>query len=90
MSNATQDAAFVRELVQGVIVENYIGCATLAVLVYDSSKPSPIYANLSNSELVLSIDKEVRLQVQLWSTRAYSNDQGGLLLGIVSLQVSCS
>ena len=59
MSNATYDAAFVREVVQGVIVENYINCATLVVLVYDTSKPSLIYAKLSDSELVISLDKEV-------------------------------
>ena len=63
MSNATYDAAFVREVVQGVIVENYIEYATLAMLVYDTGKHSLIYANLSDSELVLSLDKEVRLQV---------------------------
>ena len=69
MSNATYDAAFVRETVQGVIVEKYINYATLAVLVYDTGKHPLIYANLSDSELVLALDKEVCLQViQLWST----------------------
>ena len=63
MSNATYSAAYVREVVQDVIVTNYIYCVTLAVLVYDTSKPSLIYANLSDSELVLSLDKEVHLQV---------------------------
>ena len=63
MSNATYDAAFVREAVQDVTVENYIVCAILAVLVYDTSKPLLIYASLSDSEIVLSLDKEVRLQV---------------------------
>ena len=68
MSNATQDAAFIQETVQGVIVQNYISYATLAVLAYDTGKPSLIYATLSDSELVLSLDREVRLQVvQLWS-----------------------
>ena len=68
MSNATQDSVFVREVVQDVIVENYIDCATLVILIYDTGKPSLIYANLSDSELVLSVDKEVCLQVtQLWS-----------------------
>ena len=67
MSNATYDAAFVREIVQDVIVENYIGYATLAVLIYDTGKHSFIYTDLSDSELVLSLDKEVRQQViQLW------------------------
>ena len=67
MSNATYSAAFVREVVQGAIAQNYIYCATLAVLVYDMSKPSLIYINLSDSELVLTLDKEVRQQViQLW------------------------
>ena len=69
MSNATQDAAFIREIVQDSIVQNCIDYATLAVLVYDTGKPSLIYANLSDSELVLSLDKEVCLQViQLWCT----------------------
>ena len=67
MSNAAYDAAFIREVVQGTIVEDYINCATLVVLVYDTSKPSLIYANLSDSEPVLTLDKEVRQQVvQLW------------------------
>ena len=69
MSNATYYAAFVRGTVQGTIVENYIEYAILAVLVYDMGKPSLIYANLSDSEIVLSLDKEVCLQViQLWCT----------------------
>ena len=69
MSNATQDAAFVREIVQGFFVQNCIDYATLAVLVYDTGKPPIIYANSSDSEIVLSLDKEVRLQViQLWCT----------------------
>ena len=69
MSNATYDAALVREVVQGAIVENYINYATLAVLVYDMSKPSLIYASLSDSEIVLYLDKEVCIQaIQLWST----------------------
>ena len=70
MSNATYyDAAFVREIVQDFFVLNCIDYATLAVLVYDTGKPSLIYANLSDSEIVLSLDKEVCLQViQLWST----------------------
>ena len=63
MSNATQDASFVREIVQGLFVQNCIVYATLAVLVYDTGKPPLIYANLSDSELVLSLDKEVCLQV---------------------------
>ena len=63
MSKATQDAAFVREVVQGIIVENYIIYSTFVVLVYDTGKPSLICPNLSDSELVLSFDKEVRLQV---------------------------
>lgn len=68
MSNATQDAAFVRENVQGSIVENYIDYATLVLLVYDTSRPSFIYANLSNSEPVLALDKEVRPQAsQSWN-----------------------
>ena len=67
MSNATYDAAFVREAVQGIIVEKYINYATLAVLIYDTGKHSLIYTNLSDSELVLTLDKEVRQQViQLW------------------------
>ena len=67
MSNATQDAALVREIVQDAIVANYINFATLAVLVYDMSKPLLICANFPDSELVLTLDKEVRLQVvQLW------------------------
>ena len=66
MSNATY-AALVRELVQNVIVENYVEYATLAVLVYDTCKHSLIYANLSDSEPVLTLDKEVRQQVvQQW------------------------
>ena len=69
MSNATYDAAFVREAVQGIIVEKYINYATLAVLIYDTGKHSLIYTNLSDSELVLSLDKEVCLRVvQLWCT----------------------
>ena len=69
MSNATQDTEFVREVVQGTIVGNYMNYANLAVLVYDMGKPSLIYANLSDSELVLSLDKEVCLQfVRLWRT----------------------
>ena len=69
MSNATYDAAFVRETVQGTIVENYIEYATITVIVYDMGKPSLIYANLSDSEIVLSLDQEVYLQViQLWCT----------------------
>ena len=68
MSNTTYNAAFVREVVQGVIVENYINYATLAVLIYDTGKHSLIYASLPDSELVLTLDKEVCLQViQLWS-----------------------
>ena len=63
MSNATYDAAFVREFVQDDIIENYIVCAILAVLVYDTSKPSLIYPNRSDSKLVLSLDKEVHVQV---------------------------
>ena len=47
MSNATYDAAFIREFVQDDIVENYIVCAILAVLAYDTSKPSLIYPDLS-------------------------------------------
>ena len=69
MSNATYDAAFVRETVQDFIVGSYIYCATLTVLVYDTGKPSFVYANLSDSELVISLDREVHLQVaRLWST----------------------
>ena len=68
MSNATYDAALVREIVQDVIVEKYINYATLAVLIYDTGKPSLIYTNLSDSKLVFSLDKEVCLQdVQLWT-----------------------
>ena len=68
MSNATQDAAFIREIVQGFFVQNCINYATLAVLVYDMGKLPLIYANSSDSELVLTLDKEVRQQViQLWS-----------------------
>ena len=68
MSNATYNAASIRETVQGITVENYIFCATLAVLIYDMGKPSLIYANLSDSKIVISLDREVRLQVvQLWS-----------------------
>ena len=67
MSNATYDAALVQEIVQDIIVENYIYYATLAVLVYDTGKPSLIYTNLSYIALVLALDKEVRLQImQLW------------------------
>ena len=69
MSNATYNAAFVREVVQGVIVENCTRYASLAVLIYDTSKPLLICTNLPDSEIVLSFDKEVRVQViQLWST----------------------
>ena len=63
MSNITQDAAFIRETVQDFIIQNYIVRATLVLLIYDTGRPSLIYANLSDSELVLSLDKEVRLQV---------------------------
>ena len=63
MSNITYDAAFVRKYVQDVIVQNYIEYAMLAVLVYDTGRPSLICANLSDSELVLNLHKEVRLQV---------------------------
>ena len=62
MSDATYDAAFVREIVQGIIAEKYINYATLAVLIYDTGKHSLIYTNLSDSELVLTLDKEVRQQ----------------------------
>ena len=68
MSNATQDAAFVREAVQATIIQNYIIYSTFVVLAYGTGKPSLIYPNLSDSELVLSLAKEVRLQlVQLRS-----------------------
>ena len=63
MSNATQDAAFVRGVVQDFIVQNHIYYATLVVLVYDTGKPSLIYSNRSDSKLVLSLDKEVHVQV---------------------------
>ena len=67
MSNATYDAAFVRGNVQGAIVQTYIDYATLVTLIYDTCKHSLIYANLSDSEPVLTLDKEVRQQViQLW------------------------
>ena len=67
MSNATYDTAFVQEVVQGIIVENYTIYATTAVLLYDTGKHSLIYINLSDSELVLTLDKEVRQRViQLW------------------------
>ena len=67
MTNATYDAAFVREIVQGVIVAKYINYATLAILIYDTSKHLLIYADLSDSELVLTLGREVRQQViQLW------------------------
>ena len=67
MSNATYDAAFVREFVQDIIVQNYINYATLALLIYDTGNHSLIYANLSDSEPVLTLDKEVCQQViQLW------------------------
>ena len=67
MSNATQDAAFVRETVQDLIIQSYIARATLALLVYDTGRPPLIYANLSDSELVLTLDKEVHQQViRLW------------------------
>ena len=67
MPNATYDAAFVRGIVQGFFVQNCIGYATLAVLVYDTCESSFAYANLSDSELVLTLDKEVLQQViQLW------------------------
>ena len=42
MSNATYDEAFVREFVQGTIVQDYIIYATLAVLIYDTGKHSLI------------------------------------------------
>lgn len=68
MSNATLDAAFIREIVQDNIVENYVNYATLAVLAYDTGMPSLICANLPDSELVLCLDKEVCVQaVRLWS-----------------------
>ena len=67
MSNATQDAAFVREVVQDFFVQNCINYATLAVLVYDTCESSFTYANLFDSELVLTLDKEVLKQViRLW------------------------
>ena len=64
MSNATYDAAFVRENVQGALVQNYINYATLAVLVYDTGKHSLIYISLSDSRLVLTLDKEVCQQIE--------------------------
>ena len=63
MSNATYNAAFVQEIIQDIIVQNYIDYATLAVLIYDTCKHLLIYANLPDSELVLTLDKEVRQQV---------------------------
>lgn len=35
MSNSTTDAELIQEVVQEVIVQNYIGFATLGVLTYD-------------------------------------------------------
>ena len=61
MSNATYDAAFVQEVVKGSIIQNYIVFATLAVFIYDTGKPLLIFANSSDSELVLALDKEVRI-----------------------------
>lgn len=45
MSDAAQDATVIQEIIQGIIVQNYITYATLTVLVYDASKPSLIRAN---------------------------------------------
>ena len=47
MSNVTQDVEFAREVVQGFIIQNYIGFATLTILVHDTGKPSLISADLS-------------------------------------------
>lgn len=46
MSIANQDAAFIREVVQGAVVGNYIEYATLAILAYDIGEPSLAYANI--------------------------------------------
>ena len=93
MSNATYDAAFVRDFVQDDIVENYIVCAILAVLVYDTSKPSLIYPNLSPTavnQFCALIKRYTYKSFNCGALRTYSNHQGRLLLGIVLLQVSSS
>lgn len=95
MSNSTQDTEYVREVVQGTIVGNYMNYANLAVLVYDMGEPSLIYASLSDGELVLSLDKEVRPQsVRLWRTACLQSRQRRSISGYgvltSSMQLSCN
>lgn len=54
------DAAFIHDVIQEVVIQDYIIIVILTILVYDIGKPNrPHKPLVNNIAVVISIDKEV-------------------------------